>query len=132
MADSFSSSLRLDEEIFEENSRLCEKRGIVVEEQGESYRLVLNARYQDLSGWMLAEKRSSKAFFSGDTLVTQSLVFREGLDELKNKRQVAFDCRSDADFLFRSGHDVIIDLARESVNGILHFVDMNPYSNRVN
>lgn len=81
----------------------------------------VDARDQDFCGRMVSKQSGPKLLLSCDALIAQLLVLREGFDEMKNERQVAFDRRSDSDFVFRRGHNLIIDLAIMCVNAIFTF-----------
>ncbi len=101
-----------------------------MEEQREAKRNFVNARDQHFGKWVLAKKCSPKRSFGRDTFVSQSLVFRERFNEVKNERQIVLDRSSYVDFVSRSCHNVKIDLAREGVNCTLHLPDMLASSNR--
>lgn len=77
MAHALAASFRLDEEILEKNSGLRKERGIVVEEQSEALRHVVDVRDQHLCRRMFAEQSRPKCIYGCDAFVTHFLVFSE-------------------------------------------------------
>ena len=90
----FSSSLGADEKILEIDPALREKCRVVVKEESESNRLIIDARDDHFCGRPIGEKRVTQFFFRCDTRIAKSLVFRETMNELENQWNVRFDCGS--------------------------------------
>src|SRR5687768_6811554 len=80
-ANAFFSRFWIDEEILEEESSLCEERGIVVKEQSESGRCPIGPGDQHFGGGVIAEECRPQPVFCRYALVAKLLVYREILNE---------------------------------------------------
>ena len=92
-ADSLSACIRSNEKILEINPALREEGRVVMKKESESHRLLIDARDDHFCGRAIGEKCIAKFFFSCDTRIAESLVFRETFDEFKNQWNVRFDSR---------------------------------------